>query len=208
MKITIFGSTGGTGLELVKQGLDLGHDVIAFARTPSKLDHLTHENLRIVRGDVLQLADTCQAIDERTDAVLSALGNTLKKGDVTTSAGTKNIIEAMDRKGTRRFVCETSLGVGDSYGQPGFVFTKIAVPLLLKHAFADKEIQERNIRESDLQWVVVRPGALTNGEKTSEYRHGLDKDIKGKISRADVAEFMLKQLDSNEYLRKTPAICY
>ena len=125
MKITIFGSTGGTGLELVKQALELGHEVVAFARTPSKLDGIDHDNLSIVEGDVLRPDDVRAAIDESTDGVLSALGNTLKKGDVTTSEGTKNIIAAMDERGVKRFVCETSLGVGDSYGQPGFIFTKL-----------------------------------------------------------------------------------
>jgi putative NADH-flavin reductase len=208
MRIIIFGSTGGTGIELVKQGLELGHEVVAFARTPSKLDDLKHENLSIVQGDVLNYEDVAIAMDESAGAVLSALGNTLKKGDVTTSSGTKNIIKAMKASGIKRFICETSLGVGDSFGQPGFVFTKIVVPLLLKHAFADKEIQEEHIRKSDLDWIIVRPGALTNGKKTSEYRLGSEKYIKGKISRANVAEFMLKQIETDEYLRKTPAICY
>jgi putative NADH-flavin reductase len=208
MKIAIFGSTGGTGRELIKQALELGHEITAFARTPSKLEDLKHENLRIVQGDVLDADAVAKAITGQ-DTVLSALGSpTLKAGDTTLSDGTKNIIKAMQEKGVKRFVCETSLGVGDSYGQPGFLFTNLIVPMFLKHAFADKEIQEADIKASDLDWVIVRPGGLTKGAKTSKYRHGLDKDIKGQISRADVAEFMLKQISSDEYLRKTPAICY
>ena len=208
MKIVIFGSTGGTGKQLVKQGLELGYEVTAFARTPSKLDEFKHEKLTIIKGDVLNYSDVEKAIIEH-DAVLSSLGSpTLKAGDTTLSEGTKNIIKAMSANNVRRFICETSLGVGDSYGQPGFIFTKIIEPLFLKHAFADKEIQETEIKASNLDWIIIRPGGLNNKPKTSKYRHGLDKTITGNISRADVAEFMLKQINSDEYLRKTPAICY
>jgi putative NADH-flavin reductase len=197
MKIAIFGSTGGTGRELVKQGLELGYDVTAFARTPSKLDEFNHENLSIIQGDVFNYSDVEKAIIGQ-NAVISALGNPTLKVDTTTSEGTRNIIKAM----------QTALGVGDSYEQAGFFFTKIIIPTLLKNAIADKEIQEQIIRESDLDWTIVRPGGLLNKPKTSQYRHGLDKLISGRISRADVAEFMLKQINSDEYLRKTPAICY
>jgi putative NADH-flavin reductase len=207
MKIAIFGSTGGTGKELVKQGLELGYDVTAFARTPSKLDELKSDNLKIVQGDVFNYSDVEKAIFGQ-NAVISALGNPTLKVDTTTSEGTRNIVKAMQIAGIKRFICETSLGVGDSREQAGFFFTKIIIPTLLKNAIADKEIQEQIIQASDLDWTIVRPGGLRNSAKTSVYRHGLDKSINGQISRADVAEFMLKQISSDEYLRKTPAICY
>jgi putative NADH-flavin reductase len=207
MKIAIFGSTGGTGKELVKQGLELGYDVTAFARTPSKLDEFKHENLSIIQGDVFNYSNVEKAIIGQ-NAVISALGNPTLKVDTTTSEGTRNIVKAMQTAGIKRFICETSLGVGDSYEQAGFFFTKIIIPTLLKNAIADKEVQEQIIQASDLDWTIVRPGGLRNSAKTSTYRHGLDKSINGQISRADVAEFMLKQISSDEYLRKTPAICY
>lgn len=207
MKITIFGSTGGTGRELVKQGVELGYEVTAFARSPEKLNDLKHQNLTIICGDVFNLSDVERAVTGQ-DAVLSALGNPTLKVDNTTSEGTRNIVTAMKATGVKRFVCETSLGVGDSREQAGFIFSKIIIPTLLKNAIADKEIQEQIIRNSDLDWIIVRPGGLRNTPKTSKYRHGLDKTISGNISRADVAEFMLKQIISDEYLRKTPVICY
>ncbi len=83
--------------------------------------------------------------------------------------------------------------------------------LLLRNVYADHEAQEAVIKRSDLDWTIVRPGAYTNGERTGEYRHGFpvaDKTIKAKISRADVADFMLKQLADNTYLRKTPGVSY
>jgi putative NADH-flavin reductase len=207
MKIVIFGSTGGTGKELVKQGLELDYEVTAFARTPEKLDEFKHEKLKIVCGDVFNYKDVEKAIIGQ-DAVLSALGNPTLKPNNTTSEGTRNIVKAMQTHNVRRFICETSLGVGDSREQAGFFFSKIIIPILLKNAIADKEIQEQIVRESDLDWTIVRPGGLKDSPKTSKYRTGLDKSISGNISRADVAEFMLKQIKSDEFLRKTPAICY
>ncbi len=207
MQIVIFGSTGGSGKELVKQGLELGYEVTAFARTPAKLDEFKSENLKIVSGNVFNFADVEKAIIGQ-NAVLSALGNPTLKVNTTTSEGTRNIIKAMQTHNIRRFICETSLGVGDSREQAGFFFSKIIIPTLLKNPIADKEIQEQIIQASDLDWIIVRPGGLRDSPKTSKYRAGLDKSISGNISRADVAEFMLKQIESNEYLRKTPAICY
>jgi putative NADH-flavin reductase len=181
--------------------------VTAFARTPEKLDEFKHENFKIVEGDVFNYEDVERAII-RQDAVLSALGNPTLKPNNTTSEGTRNIVKAMQTHNVRRFICETSLGVGDSREQAGFLFSKIIIPTLLKNAIADKEIQEQIICKSDMDWTIVRPGGLKNSPKTSKYRAGLDENISGNIAREDVAEFMLKQINSNEFLRKTPAICY
>jgi nucleoside-diphosphate-sugar epimerase len=129
----------------------------------------------------------------------------------TLSDGTRNIARAMEELGVRRFVCESSLGIGDSRGQWGFLYRYILIPLLLRNVFADKEVQEKVIRDSKLQWVIVRPAALTNGPRTSAYRSwtGLPTaPIRRRISRADVADFMLKQLAEDTYLSKTPAVSY
>ena len=207
MKIAVVGSTGGSGREIVKQALAAGHDVTAFARSPEKLGDIHNDRLTISKGDVHNYNDVEVAILGQ-DAVLCALGNPTLKPDKTTSEGTRNIVRAMTEHGVRRFICETSLGVGDSREQAGFFFSKIIIPTLLKNAIADKEIQEQIIRESGLDWTIIRPGGLTDGERTGNYRAGLDRDISGRISRADVADFMLRQLESDEFIGKTPAICY
>jgi putative NADH-flavin reductase len=127
------------------------------------------------------------------------------------SEATKCILAAMEREGTKLFVCESSLGVGDSKGQLGAFYNFVMIPLLLHHVFADKEVQEKIIQCSHVQWVIVRPGALTNGPKTGNYRAGFpvtDKSIRGNISRADVADFMLRQLSDPTYRGKTPGISY
>jgi putative NADH-flavin reductase len=127
------------------------------------------------------------------------------------SEGTRNIVGAMERLGVRRFVCESSLGVGDSKWRLGVLHNLIAIPLFLRNVFADKEAQERIIRESNLDWVIVRPTALTNGPRRSIYRTGSGIGhwfLPTSISRADVAEFMLKQVTADSYLRRTPSLAY
>lgn len=127
------------------------------------------------------------------------------------SDGTRNIVQAMERAGVKRFVCETSLGVGDSKWKMGAAHNLIAVPLFLRNVFADKEVQERIIESSTLDWVIVRPTALSNGAQRNAYRAGPDVGnwlVPSRISRADVASFMLRQLTAGEYLRKTPGLAY
>ena len=127
------------------------------------------------------------------------------------SNATKTIVGAMEREGVKLFVCESSLGVGDSKGQLGAFYNYFVIPVLLGSVFADKELQEKVIQCSKVDWVIVRPGALTNGPKTGNYRAGFpvsDKSIRASISRADVADFMLRQLTDPTYLRKTPGVSY
>lgn len=113
--------------------------------------------------------------------------------------------------GVKRFICESSLGVGDSKGQLGFLYNYVLIPILLRNIFADKELREQLIKQSTLDWVIVRPAVLTNSPRTRVYRSGFDvadRSIQAKISRADVADFMLGQLTDDVYLRKTPGVSY
>lgn len=212
MKLLIFGATGGTGRQLVEQSLEQGHAVTAFARNPTQLD-IKHPNLKIVQGDVMDFASVQRAMQGQ-EAVLSALGSPANKIGTIRSEGTRNIMRAMEMTGIRRFVCQTSLGYGDSrkvLNRTPFIFKYIIVPFILRKGFADHALQEEYIKHSQLDWIIVRPGNLTDGNRTGVYRHGFpanDQAIKVKISRADVAEFMLKQLTDNKYLKKTPGLSY
>lgn len=135
----------------------------------------------------------------------------LFRRNTTLSDGTGNIVQAMEKLGVKRFICQSSLGIGESKGQLGFLHNYILIPLLLRNIFADKEIQERIIKDSMLDWVIVRPAALTNGPRRGVYRHGMNighRLFMAKISRADVTDFMLRQLTDNAYLRKTPGVSY
>jgi putative NADH-flavin reductase len=207
MKVLIFGSTGSIGRQLVEQALAQGHVVTAFARDPAKLD-LNHVNLKVVQGDVLDFASVEKAVQGQ-EAVLCAIGAG-RQGTIR-SEGTRHIVRTMEKVGVRRFICQTTLGVGDSRGNLNFFWKYIMFGLILRDAFADHEKQETYVKQSRLDWIIVRPGAFTNGERTGIYRHGFpatEEALKLKISRADVADFMLKQLTDDTYLHKTPGVSY
>ncbi|MDH5229732.1 MAG: SDR family oxidoreductase [Gammaproteobacteria bacterium] len=207
MNIIIFGSTGSIGQHLVKQSLEAGHTVTAFTRSPNKLN-LNHIQLNIIQGDVLNQEDVEKAIKNQ-DAVICVLGAG-RKGEVR-SRGTQHIIHAMKSNGVTRLICQSSLGVGDSRKNLNFFWKYIMFGLLLRPAYHDHELQEAHVKASNLDWVIVRPGAFTDGERTGDYRHGfdpIDQSTVLKISRADVADFLLKQLFDNRYLHQSPGLSY
>ena len=207
MNIVIIGSTGSIGRELIKQALARGHLVTAFARDPAKL-HMENQNLKITKGDVMDQASIEQVMAGQ-DAVISALGAGGKGG--VRAAGTRNLIEVMQKCGVRRFISLSSLGVGASRRNLNFLWKYLMFGLLLRRAYADHVLQEEHIVNSDLDWTIVRPAAYTDGEHTGDYRHGFPATATGlklKISRADVAEFMLNQLSDDSYLRMAPGISY
>ncbi len=209
MELLIFGSTGGTGRELVKQALDQDHSVTAYARHAAKIEDIQHSNLRIVYGDVLDPAAVESAVAGQ-EAVFITIGAGAKRTTLR-EEGTRNIVEAMQATGVKRLVCQSSLGVGDSRANLPFFTKHIIVAIFLRHAFADHERQEAVVRQSSLDWTIVRPPHLKDGPRTEVYRHGFpttDTRIKGWISRADVADFMLKQLVNDTYLHQTPGVSY
>ena len=209
MKLLIFGSTGGTGRELVKQALDQGHSVMAYARDPAKIGDIQQSRLKIVCGDVLDLAAVEGAVAGQ-EAVFITIGAGAKRTTLR-EEGTRNIVEAMQGIGVKRLICQSSLGVGDSRANLPFFTKHIIVAVFLRHAFADHERQEAVVRQSSLDWIIVRPPHLKDGPRTEVYRHGFpttDTRIKGWISRADVADFMLKQLVDDTYLHQTPGVSY
>lgn len=208
MKVIIFGSTGSVGKQIVLQALQSRHTVTAFARSIEKLQDIQHPNLKIVNGDVLNFDSVVQAIEEQ-DAVFCALGAG-RKGLVR-SQGTFNIIQAMKETGVNRLICQSTLGCGDSWQNLNFFWKRIMFGWFLKEAFKDHQLQEKYVKESNLNWTVVRPGAFTEGKITGNYHHGFsstDKHIKLKVSRPDVALFMLTQLTTDQYLKQTPGLSY
>ncbi len=210
MKLLIIGGTGGTGRQIIKQALEQGHQLTVLARNPAKLK-LIHPNLQITKGNVLNFSDVENATIGQ-DAVLSALGH--KRFIIKTSilsSGTKNIIKAMENHQVSRLINITALGINDSKFKMGLYYTLFVIPFILFFYFRDKSKQERLIQNSKLDWTIIRPGQLYNGKKRGRYQHGpkVGHYILTKIiSRADVAHFMLTQLDDSSYLRKTPGITY
>ena len=210
MKLLIIGGTGGTGLELIKQALEQGHSLTALLRNPQKIK-ITHKNLRIIKGNVLDFDKVQEAVAGQ-DAVLSALGHKIFfiRTNIL-SEGTKNIIHAMEKHNVNRFICITSLGIGDSRFKLGVYYTLFVIPVIILFYFLDKVKQEKLIRNSKLKWTIVRPGQLTNGKKRASYKHGTDVGnylLTKMISRADVAHFILRHLSDANYLYKTPGITY
>jgi putative NADH-flavin reductase len=212
MKIIIFGASGGTGKLVVQQAVELGYTVTAFVRNPEKMMQ-ADKNLRIVKGDVLQYEAVRKYIPGH-DAVISCLGAPANKAYTLRSEGTRNILNAMKAASVNHFICQTSLGFGDSkiiLRNTPFIFRKIIVPFFLATSFAEHEVQEQIIKESGVDYTIVRPGNMTNAALTGKYRHGFaytDKTITVKIARADTAHFMLQQLTDSRYLNKTTGISY
>jgi putative NADH-flavin reductase len=200
MKLALFGATGPTGREILRQALERGLEVQVLARNPSKLE-VSNPKLSILQGDVLD-ANAVDRVVQGSDAVIVALGG--KPGDKTRAleTGTKHIVAAMKKHGQKRLIVVTSLGVGDSAGQAGFLFEKIIVPLFLKAEFADKLAQEKVVASSGLEHVIARPGGLTNNpaKGTYEAARKLKAGSGARISRADVAHFCLEQLEHKTWL--------
>jgi putative NADH-flavin reductase len=210
MRILVFGASGGTGREIVHQALERGHHLTAFVRNPAAFA-ISHERLSVARGDVMDAASVGAAMPGH-DAVLCAIGNRhYFLPSQVLSHGTQNIVEAMKTHFVRRLVCETSLGVSDSFGLLGLYYTLFVYPVVMPFYWFDKEGQEKIVRRSNLDWVIVRPGQLTNGPRRGQYRHGTKVGNylwSVSISRADVADFMLNQLGETTYLRTAVGVCY
>ena len=210
IRILIIGATGGTGQQLVRQALDIGHEVTALVRTPTKLQ-IEHPNLRVIKGNVLDYSSIESAM-QKQNAVVCALGH--KRWfypNQILSDGTRNVLRAMEACGVPRLVCESSLGLGNSTGRLGLLGTFVFVPLILPFIFSDKIRQEKLIEESDVDWVIVRPAMLTNSAARGKYRHGRNVGnfiVTRRISRADVADFTLKQLTNDSYIGSAVGVCW
>ena len=213
MKVIVFGATGPTGRRAVDEALAKGHEVTGFVRDPSKLVK-NHDRLKVVQGDALDPASVEKALAGQ-EAVLVCLGARNRSGkgwpprDIDFTA-TQNILAGMKKHGVKRLVCMSSAGVGDSKQVKSFfnlLFTKIIMPLLLKKVFDAKEKQEQAIRASDREWIIVRPTWLNDDPARGAFKVTTDlTPVPGRISRGDVAAFMVAQLTSDQYLRKAPLI--
>jgi uncharacterized protein YbjT (DUF2867 family) len=208
MKVLVLGATGGTGRLIVHDALVKGHSVVALVRSKARAPELPGADM--IEGDVRDEGPLTRALDG-CDAVISALGTGMgfRKVDLLAVA-TRALVTAMTRNGVRRLVCISALGVGDSRGHGGFVFDRLFQPLLLRYAYKDKDRQESAIRASSLDWVVVRPAMLTNAPARGSVRAVTDLAgvNGGKIARADVARFVVEQLTTDTWLRRTPVILW
>lgn len=207
MKIVIFGATGGTGRAAVEQALAAGHTVTAFARTPSKLG-LAHPALRTVQGDILD-AEAVRVAVEGKDAVLCCVGAPPASQDRIRERGSAVLVAAMDAAGVSRLVSLSSHGIAESAVELPWYMRWLVVPLYLRRVFADHEAQEAVVRGSGLDWTLVRPPHLTDGQPAAKLYHGTGFDpqkARMSIARADVAAFMLAQLGVSTYQQQTVVV--
>ncbi len=209
MKIIVFGATGGTGREIIRQATEQGHTVSAFVRSREAL--ADYPDVRIFQGDVFDPATVSEAIRGHR-AVFSALGpRTLKKSRLLARA-VPIIVAGMQQHYVSRLIVLGASGAQPGYGKYQNGFSRMALWLIahtiLRHPFADQAAQERFLAASDIDYTIVRPPRLTNGPHTRNYRVVPDALPPGghRISRADTAHFMLQQLTDPRFHRQGPYI--
>ncbi|KAB2847916.1 MAG: NAD(P)H-binding protein [Hyphomicrobiaceae bacterium] len=191
-RVLVIGASRGIGLETVNRALEVGHHVRAFARSASRIG-VAHPQLEIIVGDALEAAAVGAAI-EGQDAVIQTLGADAFLSKVETfSRATRILVDAMTAKGPRRLLSVTGFGAGETRGRGGLLYDFFVMPLVLKRVYDDKDVQERIIRSSGLDWTIVRPGYLTNRPFTG--RIDVIEDPArwrlGSISRKDVAAYLV-----------------
>ena len=209
MKVLVLGATGGTGRLIVRDALAEGHSVVALVRSKARAPDLPGAD--VIEGDARDEAALSRAL-EGCDAVVSSLGTGLSPFREVTllSVATRALVAAMTRSGVRRLVCITGMGAGDSRGHGGFLYDWLILPLLLRNVYKDKDRQEAAIRASSLDWVIIRPAVLNDETAHGDVRavtdlagvHG------GQIARADVAGFVVNQLTTDTWVRRTPLISW
>jgi putative NADH-flavin reductase len=210
MKIIIFGATGKTGRELVRQALEAGHEVTAFVRDPARLD-AHHPRLEVVVGQVMSDQAAVASAVKGQDAVITALGTeqTIRgmRSPGLVAQAMPAIIQAMTDAGVDRLVMLSAFGVGGSRREAP-VFLRLMYGLFLGRVFADKAVGERLLRDSALDWTLVYPVLLTDGPQTGGYRADLQLQPgrPWRISRGDVADFMLSQLQDRTYSRQVAVV--
>ncbi|WP_280505301.1 NAD(P)-dependent oxidoreductase [Nocardia farcinica] len=192
MRITVLGATGSVGRHLVERAVADGHEVTALVRDPAEPP--ARPRVTVVRGDATVPADVAEALID-AEAVVVALGAGRAAG--VREQGTRATVAAMRERGVRRLVCLSTLGAGESRANLNFVWKHLMFGLLLRAAYADHQRQEQVVRESGLDWTLVRPSAYTDGPHTGAYRYGFGPeatDLTLKVSRADVADALLRAL--------------
>ncbi len=208
MKIVVMGATGGTGLEIVNRALELSHSVTAFVRSPESLLKRFGDRIHILRGDLLNPAELQYAIAGQ-DAVLSAFGHrppVSKENAHLIQRFTAALTDAMKAAGVRRVVVESvAFLFKDSLLPPAYFFGRLLFPRIV----ADWAAAERILHDSSLDWTIVRPPRLTDKPHSGEYRfrEGHMPQFGLTISRANVADFMVRSLENGRYVRKVVGVC-
>lgn len=202
MKAIVFGATGKTGIHVCREALERGHEVTAFTRSAGKIEG--HGlRLQVAEGNVNDAESVAAAVAGQ-DAAIVALGSNGLRDRTTLSVGTRNVIEGMTRHGVGRLVALSAAGVGESWGQAPLL-AKIMFRTLLRNIYADHEAQESAVMGSSLDWTIVRAAILKDGPATGECRASNEGKV-GRINRADVARFLVEQLEDAAYRRQAVSV--
>lgn len=207
MLVLIIGATGPTGRELTARALEDKHHVRVLARNPERVS-IWSPRLEIVQGDVREWKDVARAM-RNVQAVLSSLGTGTNLSPTTIfSDGAGAILWGMAEAGVRRLVSVTSGGTIDDPDEP-FLFRKFG-RYALRHILADQRKAEERIRASDSEWTIVRPPRLLDGPARGRYEEAAEKPAgeKYEITRADLADFMVREMSAKKYLRQAVGIGY
>ncbi len=210
-KIIVFGATGGSGKEAVKQALEKGCEVTAIVRNPSAFD-IYHPDLMTVKGDVLQPASFEKELVGK-DVVISCPGTGASLQPTTIySAGITNIIAAMKKAGVNRLVC-ISAGALETNKEMGWLLrtlAKLVLQNILRNLYTDMRLMEKIVEESRLDWTIVRPARLINKPFTGRYRIAVHSHIRKpwSIARADLANFLLRSIEHRELYKAKVEIAY
>jgi putative NADH-flavin reductase len=207
MNIVVFGATGDTGVQIVRQGLERGHRILAFVRDPARLS-LKHERLSVHTGNVLE-PDSMRGLFEDHRFAISALGVRFGQPvDETRSRGTRNIVHALAEQGVKRFVSVSTIGVGDSLERAD-LFGRLLLPRVIgDKRLEEARIQEDILRTSTLEWTILRPPRLTNDAPKRPYTIGsnLRSRFTSTLSRANLARAALDELEAKRYVHQAPSV--
>ena len=208
--ILVFGASGGTGLEVVEQALEAGHKVTAILRQPDKFP-IRHEHLRIIKGDVLNPL-TYENTFFGIDIVISCLGTRNREATVVYSQGVSNIMQAMQKVDIDRIIC-ISAGAVEIAPNTSFLMRfliKNILQKLFKYSYADMLLMEGVLLGSNLNWTVIRPPRLLNGDRTGKYRTSINEFIPhmSTLTRADLADFIIHHLDDEKTYKSKVEISY
>ena len=208
--ILVFGASGGTGLEVVEQALEAGHKVTAILRHPDKFP-IRHEQLRIIKGDVLN-SISYENTFFGMDVVISCLGTRNREATVVYSQGVTNILQAMQKVGMDRIIC-LSAGAVEIAPNTSFIMKflmKNILQKLFKYSYADMLLMEGILHGSNLNWTVIRPPRLLNGDRTGKYRTSINEFIPNmsSLNRADLADYIIHHLDDEKTYKSKVEISY
>ncbi len=208
MRVLIIGASKGIGLETTRQALDAGHDVRALARSATAIA-ISNPSLEKMRGNALKTEDVEAAL-VGMGVVIQTLGvglGELFRPVHLFSDATRVLIAAMKRQDIKRLICVTGFGAGDSRASISCL-QRLPFQIVFGRAYDDKSLQEQLIKESELDWTIARPGVLTSGPRTGHYQilSEASQWRNGIISRADVAEFLVRQIGDQTYIRKAPVL--